>query len=503
MLDRINRFEKSDIIKNEKIVIEELKKRVSRINTIDKLMIDKERHSILFDNKYGIYGIIYIFNHIINNDGSFANYIINLSNSPDDYIGKISKLIKERVTNENFSTFTNEILPLFSKGYPNNGLSKELIKRNGIKMTYSKYQINILMFDGIVNELYQIIDEKNIDEETLLNFHSLFSSVLMKKKKEKTYENMALQLSYEISSYNEASKIVDNLNKYDELIKRMINGEYLDLPILNVTTIFIKSKFLHNKSYIRIFLKDLKYNIDLLNIELVNGKDHIINKKIEILIHILNTHYRKINLILNENKFTDFDYFREAGLIEEFDIIDSFDDDFANELENLQESVSRAVTNKAKEIARKLNVLKYKENKFWDKIEGIEKNIRTDYKDAKEEEYNEKVVDQVFNLTKFVRKLSLYSLGFLFPATRLITLIALITKIATNEKTKKEARLRILHELEAELRIVKEKISDASSDDNKEAKYKLMRIENELIKNIEKVKVSNSKGYYRKSSSIH
>ena len=60
--------------------------------------------------------------------------------------------------------------------------------------------------------------------------------------------------------------------------------------------------------------------------------------------------------------------------------------------------------------------------------------------------------------------------------------------IAIDKKIDEKYRRQILNDLELELKMVREKIDDAKSDGNKEAKYELMRIENKLEKDIDRIK---------------
>ena len=70
------------------------------------------------------------------------------------------------------------------------------------------------------------------------------------------------------------------------------------------------------------------------------------------------------------------------------------------------------------------------------------------------------------------------------PALGAIT--ALVT-YALSKKVKEKERRRILHELNEELEIVNEKIEDARGDSDKEKKYQLMRIRNQLKRDINRI----------------
>jgi hypothetical protein len=69
-----------------------------------------------------------------------------------------------------------------------------------------------------------------------------------------------------------------------------------------------------------------------------------------------------------------------------------------------------------------------------------------------------------------------------------VTIISLLAGFALSKRTEEREKKRILLELETELRITKEKIEDAKGENDKEAKYQLMRIEAQLDKEITRIK---------------
>ena len=69
-----------------------------------------------------------------------------------------------------------------------------------------------------------------------------------------------------------------------------------------------------------------------------------------------------------------------------------------------------------------------------------------------------------------------------------ITLIGLLGARGLSKATEVREKRRIMLELETELKITKEKIEDAKAENAKEKKYQLMRIENELEKEIFRIK---------------
>lgn len=72
------------------------------------------------------------------------------------------------------------------------------------------------------------------------------------------------------------------------------------------------------------------------------------------------------------------------------------------------------------------------------------------------------------------------AVGTVIPVAATISGIALIAYIATDKMLDAKEKRKIIRELEDEINIVNEKIDDSRSDENKQNKYELMRIRNEL-----------------------
>ena len=67
--------------------------------------------------------------------------------------------------------------------------------------------------------------------------------------------------------------------------------------------------------------------------------------------------------------------------------------------------------------------------------------------------------------------------------------IALFVSVSTRRKSDVRLKHQMIVELEAELKVAREKIRDAESAGDKKRKYELMRIENELEQSIERIKL--------------
>lgn len=79
-------------------------------------------------------------------------------------------------------------------------------------------------------------------------------------------------------------------------------------------------------------------------------------------------------------------------------------------------------------------------------------------------------------------------LGTYSSVAGLITGITFVGFIVTDRYMDKKERAKILRELEDEITIVNEKIDDSRGDDNKQKKYELMRIRNELQRQRDKIR---------------
>lgn len=76
-----------------------------------------------------------------------------------------------------------------------------------------------------------------------------------------------------------------------------------------------------------------------------------------------------------------------------------------------------------------------------------------------------------------------------FGIGTVIAAIALVGYIAKHANLDGNARKQVIADLETELRITREKIEDARGDENKQKKYELMRIEDKLEKELNRIKL--------------
>lgn len=171
---------------------------------------------------------------------------------------------------------------------------------------------------------------------------------------------------------------------------------------------------------------------------------------------------------------------------------------------------SNTVTKKARELSRKANE---KEASVIRKVGGtvselkkagkeavtpMEKFVKDTMMKIKKADENERrnVIIQGGSVPKVVRWLKRSiplviggTIGATCSTVAVITCIAFLGWIATDKYLDKKERAKILRELEDELQIVNEKIDDSRGDENKQKKYELMRIRNELSRTKDKIRL--------------
>lgn len=131
-------------------------------------------------------------------------------------------------------------------------------------------------------------------------------------------------------------------------------------------------------------------------------------------------------------------------------------------------------------------------------IDPMEKFIQKQYETLKEKDANERrnVILKGGAMPKVMRWvkrgigiLALGVAGKVIPAAAIVSGIIFIGHIATDKYLDKKERAKLLRELEDEIQICNEKIDDSRGDDNKQKKYELMRIRNQLTRTSEKIRL--------------
>ena len=173
-------------------------------------------------------------------------------------------------------------------------------------------------------------------------------------------------------------------------------------------------------------------------------------------------------------------------------------------------SESNVVTKKAREISRKVNEkgarairnvggtiseLKKAGKEAINPMEKFVKDTMKKIKDADENERRNIIIQggSVPKVLRWLKRAILLIAGGTVGATcspiAVITCITFLGWIASDKYLDKRERAKILKELEDELQIVNEKIDDSRGDENKQKKYELMRIRNQLSRTKDKIRL--------------
>lgn len=130
-------------------------------------------------------------------------------------------------------------------------------------------------------------------------------------------------------------------------------------------------------------------------------------------------------------------------------------------------------------------------------VDPMEKFIQKQYQTLKEKDANERrnIIMKGGALPKVLRwvKRSIglavgAGIGQLIPGAAIVTGIVFIGYVCTDKYLDAKERNKILRELEDEIQICNEKIDDSRGDDNKQKKYELMRIRNQLKRTSDKIR---------------
>lgn len=131
-------------------------------------------------------------------------------------------------------------------------------------------------------------------------------------------------------------------------------------------------------------------------------------------------------------------------------------------------------------------------------IDPMEKFIQKQYDTLKEKDANERrnVILKGGAMPKVLRWVKRgigilvgATVGQVIPAAAIVTGVVFLGYIATDKYLDKKERAKLLRELEDEIQICNEKIDDSRGDDNKQKKYELMRIRNQLTRTSEKIRL--------------
>lgn len=234
-----------------------------------------------------------------------------------------------------------------------------------------------------------------------------------------------------------------------------------------------------------------KYNNFTTNIEYYDGKTQksLLNaiekspvyefyiENIEIPSNISNTD--KINMFYN-------DYYNSEGNINFKPI-----EDIAEEASTKEPRQAKAKINKSSKVINKAANKIYKGYRsFSDNTQRIESQVNKMISSIKGKIDNgekEAIINDTVWSPMKILKFALSSAA-IFSFTKIGGICALIYRLATHKKRTTREKLRLISELDTEIEIVEEKINDARGDENRQAKYALMRTKAELEKTKNKIK---------------
>lgn len=179
----------------------------------------------------------------------------------------------------------------------------------------------------------------------------------------------------------------------------------------------------------------------------------------------------------------------------------------ANRVADGGRKVSNKIVDTSKDVKRTQTAI----NKSFEPLVNMFNNTINKIKEADKKDRTEQIItgQYKFKLTRIIRKgiLAIAGAGVGVGVAKVggkvvvggvkalasvvnpvLVAIGILAAIGIDKKINAKHRKAVLSDLEAELRIVTEKIEDAKSDGDKEAKYELMRIQNKLKKDIDRIK---------------
>lgn len=306
----------------------------------------------------------------------------------------------------------------------------------------------------------------------------------------------------ETSNYWEISQDFFNEKDADELIKKIQNLRLYFNNIINSKSAvsncdmllrYLFHKFIRNVSYIRRFVDTLNECLSLVDVRLSGDTIHLkkIYSLIENKIAFCNNHVD--NLITESTNF-EYSILMELGMDDVFDAILEVTNYSETLLENgvLNENFT-SVKVAAKEKFRRAN---QKQKRISRGVDNKFQRVLDDYRRSKKDDTQDSIIKSTFKVSKLLKSaiaaIGVFAIPNIGPA---LALIGVITKFAINAKTKGKYKQALLNDLKAELKIVNEKRSDADRKGDDKAKYKLMRLENELERSIDKIKYNIKDSY--------
>lgn len=131
----------------------------------------------------------------------------------------------------------------------------------------------------------------------------------------------------------------------------------------------------------------------------------------------------------------------------------------------------------------------------------MEKFIEQQWDKVREKDANERrniilkgntMSGTIAKITRWIKRsipiIALGVVGQVVPAAAIISGITFLGYVCTDKYLDRRERTKLLQEIEDEIQLVNEKIDDSRGDDNKQNKYELMRIRNQLKRTQDKIR---------------
>lgn len=159
-------------------------------------------------------------------------------------------------------------------------------------------------------------------------------------------------------------------------------------------------------------------------------------------------------------------------------------------LRSVARASANAVNGGLRGMARAADNTKTSAKKIVDPMEKFIEDTLNKIKKSDQDERRNYIIKGgvVSRVGRFIRRgIGIVILGQFGTVGIILAGIRLLTVIATDSYLDQKERHKILRELEDELKIVEEKIEDSRGDENKQKKYELMRIRNQLKNDIDRI----------------
>jgi hypothetical protein len=141
-------------------------------------------------------------------------------------------------------------------------------------------------------------------------------------------------------------------------------------------------------------------------------------------------------------------------------------------------------------VKRGIRKAKFIDKKISRKIDNAVQRVLDDYREARKNDMEDKIIKSTFRASKLLKRLLGSGLIGLLAGPQNAAgaaLLYLIVRFAIDKKTETKYKQKLLNDLKEELRIVEEKRNDADREGDNKAKYRLMRLESQLKRSIDKI----------------